>query len=100
MIFAENLVDGHRLLPVLLGDLDSATRAIDVSMFLFFDDPIGEEIETILTAKARAGVGVRVLLNVEKTNRADPFKTGEEEMMKLDPNLTIASPNANESNKI
>jgi hypothetical protein len=82
MIFAENIVDGHRVLPILLRDLYSATRVIDVAMFLFFDDPIGEEIARILATKARADVAVRVLLNVEKTNRADPFGTGEEEMRK------------------
>jgi len=87
MIFAENIVDGHRVLPILLRDLDSATRAVDVAMFLFFDDPIGEDIARILATKARAGVAVRVLLNVEKTNRADPFGTGEKEMMKRDPSF-------------
>src|SRR5450759_1143090 len=80
--FVENLVDGHRLLPVLLQDLDSATRSIHVTIFLFFDDPIGEEISGVLEAKARAGVAVRVLLNVEKTDLGDPFGTGEKEMMK------------------
>src|ERR1019366_5934019 len=54
MIFAENIVDGHRVLPILLRDLDSATRVIDVAMFLFFDDPIGEEIARILATQARA----------------------------------------------
>jgi cardiolipin synthase len=85
--FVENLVDGHRLLPVLLQDLDSATRSIHVAVFLFFDDPIGEEISGVLEAKARAGVAVRVLLNVEKTHIGDPFGTGEKEMMKEDPSF-------------
>ena len=75
MIYAENLVGGHRLLRPLLDDLASATRALHVAMFLFFDDPIGEEIEGVLKARARAGVAVRVLLNVEKTDRGDPFRT-------------------------
>src|ERR1700730_4994556 len=83
--FVENLVDGHRLLPVLLQDLDSATRSIHITVFLFFDDPIGEEISGVLEAKARAGVTVLVLLNVEKTDMGDPFGTGEKEMMKEDP---------------
>jgi cardiolipin synthase A/B len=85
--FVENLVDGHRLLPVLLHDLDSATRSINITIFLFFDDPIGEEISRVLEAKARAGVAVRVLLNVEKTDMGDPFGTGEKEMMKEDPSF-------------
>jgi phosphatidylserine/phosphatidylglycerophosphate/cardiolipin synthase-like enzyme len=74
--FVENLVDGNRLLPVLLQDLDSATRFIHITIFLFFDDPIGEEISAVIEAKARSGVAVRVLLNVEKTDLGDPFGTG------------------------
>jgi cardiolipin synthase len=85
--FVENLVDGNRLLPVLLQDLESATRSIHITVFLFFDDPIGEEIAGVLEAKARAGVAVRVLLNVEKTDMGDPFGTGEKEMMKEDPSF-------------
>lgn len=87
MNFVENLVDGHRLLPVLLQDLHSATGSIHVAIFLFFDDPIGEEISGVLEAKARAGVAVRVLLNVGKTDMRDPFGTGEREMMKEDPSF-------------
>ena len=85
--FVENFVDGDRLLPVLLQDLGAATRSIHVTVFLFFDDPIGEEISAVLEAKARAGVTVRVLLNVEKTDMGDPFGTGEKEMMKEDPSF-------------
>ena len=84
-VYAENLVDGHRTLPVLVDDLATATRAIHVAMFLFFDDPIAQELERALVAKSRAGVHVKVLLNVEKTNMGDPFSTGEERMMKEDP---------------
>lgn len=87
MNFVENLVNGNRLLPVLLQDLGSATRSIHITIFLFFDDPIGEEICAVIEAKARAGVAVRVLLNVEKTDLGDPFGTGEKEMMKEDPNF-------------
>src|ERR1039457_1345445 len=85
--FVENLVDGNRLLPVLLQDLNSATRSIHISIFIFFDDPIGEEISSVLEAKARAGATVRVLLNVEKTDLGDPFGTGEMKMMKEDPSF-------------
>jgi cardiolipin synthase len=84
---AENLVDGHRTLPVLLADLESAERNVHVAMFLFFDDPIANEIEAILEKKARAGVAVRVLLNVAKTRLGDPFSTGEEQMMEQDPSF-------------
>ena len=87
MNFVENLVDGNRLLPVLLQDLESAERAIHIAIFLFFDDPIGAEISGVLEAEARSGVAVRVLLNVEKTDMGDPFGTGEKEMMKEDPSF-------------
>jgi phosphatidylserine/phosphatidylglycerophosphate/cardiolipin synthase-like enzyme len=85
--FVEPLVDGHRILPALLRDLRKAAEYIHVSVFLFFRDPIGEEIATVLEERARAGVTVRVLLNLEKTGMGDPFSTGEKRMMKNDPNI-------------
>ncbi len=84
---AEVLVDGHVILPRLLADLRGARREIHVSVFLFFFDPIGQEVAAFLEERARAGVQVRVLLNVEKTGMGDPFSTGEKEMMKHDPNM-------------
>jgi cardiolipin synthase len=84
---AELLVDGHRILPVLLEDLAAARHTIHLSIFLFFHDPVGDEVADALIAAARRGVTVRVLLNVEKTRMGDPFSTGEKEMMKHDPNV-------------
>src|SRR5256885_2188461 len=84
---AENLVDGHRTLPVLLADLAAARATIHVSIFLFFNDPIGKEIERVLCERARAGVKIRILVNLEKTEMGDPFPTGEEEMMEEDPDF-------------
>jgi cardiolipin synthase A/B len=85
--FAELLVDGHRILRLLLADIAAAERVIHVSIFLFFRDPIGLEIGHALAAKAQAGLDVRVLLNIEKTQMGDPFSTGEKEMMKHDPDV-------------
>jgi len=85
--YAELLVDGHRVLPRLLHDIRRAQESIHVSVFLFFRDPIGEEIAAALVERARAGVKVRVLLNVEKTGMGDPFSTGEKRMMQHDPNI-------------
>jgi cardiolipin synthase len=85
--FAELLVDGHQILPRLLDDLRAATKEIHISIFLFFRDPIGEEIAFILCEKAKGGTVVRVLLNVEKTAMGDPFSTGEKDMMRHDPNV-------------
>ncbi len=56
-------------------------------MFLWFYDPVGEEVTGALIERARAGVKVRVLLNIEKTAMGDPFSTGEREMMRHDPNV-------------
>ena len=46
--FAEMLVDGHRILPSLLSDIAAAKDSIHISVFLFFRDPIGEEIADAL----------------------------------------------------
>jgi cardiolipin synthase len=86
--WAENLVDGHRALPALLADLDAACAAVHVSIYLFFNDLIGQEIERVLRARARAGVAVRVLVNVAKSEMGDPFSTGEREMMAQVPSFT------------
>ena len=84
---AELLVDGHRILPRLLEDIARAERSIHVSMFLWFRDPIGDEIADALIAARRRGVTVRVILNMEKTQMGDPFSTGEKEMMRHDPHV-------------
>jgi cardiolipin synthase len=84
---AELLVDGHEVLPRLLADIAKAERTVHAAMFLWFFDPVGEEVAGALIARARAGVKVRVLLNVEKTALGDPFSTGEKEMMKHDPSV-------------
>ena len=84
---ADLLVDGHEVLPSLLRDLSRARQTIHVAVFLFFRDPIGEEIARALAQRAHAGVKVRVLLNLEKTHMGDPFSTGEKEMMRHDPSV-------------
>ncbi len=81
------MVNGDHILPSLLDDLRAARHEIHVAMFLFFRDPIGEEIASVLCEKAAQGARVRVLLNIEKTGMGDPFSTGEKEMMKHDPNI-------------
>jgi cardiolipin synthase len=85
--FAELLVDGHRILPPLLEDLEAAQRSIHLSIFLFFRDPIGDEVADALLRATGRGVPVRVLLNVSKTRMGDPFSTGEKEMMRHDPHV-------------
>lgn len=84
---AELLIDGHRILPRLLQDISEARLSVHVAMFLFFRDPIGEELARLLARKAREGVAVRVLMNVDKTEMGDPFSTGEKRMMRHDPHV-------------
>lgn len=84
---AEILVDGHEILPSLLADIRAARRTVHVSMFLWFRDPVGEEVADALILRARAGVRVRVLVNMAKTALGDPFSTGEKEMMRHDPSV-------------
>ncbi|MGE5049780.1 MAG: phospholipase D-like domain-containing protein [Deltaproteobacteria bacterium] len=87
MNHAQLLIDGHRILPALLRDIAEARRCIHLAMFLFFHDPIGDEVAQALARKADEGVKVRVLLNLEKTEMGDPFSTGEKRMMRHDPNV-------------
>jgi len=82
------LVDGHEILPAVLEDLRAARSTVHISVFLWFRDPIGEELADLLIEKAREGVTCRVLLNVDKTGMGDPFSTGEKEMMEHDPAVT------------
>jgi phosphatidylserine/phosphatidylglycerophosphate/cardiolipin synthase-like enzyme len=65
-----NLVDGNQVLPQLLQDLGGAEQNINISMYLFVNDPIGQEIAAALRAKASdrtRPVKVRVLLDVAKS---------------------------------
>ncbi|HET8934729.1 MAG TPA: phosphatidylserine/phosphatidylglycerophosphate/cardiolipin synthase family protein [Polyangiales bacterium] len=84
---AELLVNGDTILPSLLADIRAARSTIHISIFLWFRDPIGEELAAALLERARSGVTIRVLLNLQKTAMGDPFSTGEAEMMKHDPTV-------------
>jgi phosphatidylserine/phosphatidylglycerophosphate/cardiolipin synthase-like enzyme len=86
--FVDNLVDGNTVLPRLLGDIMAASRTINIAVFLFFNDPIGQEIANALIDRARAGAKVRVLVNLEKTALGDPFSTGEKGMFDEDPHFS------------
>ena len=85
---AELLIDGHEILPAVLDDVRAAQSSLHISVFLWFRDPIGEELADLLIVKAKQGVTCRVLLNVDKTGMGDPFSTGEKEMMLHDPSVT------------
>jgi cardiolipin synthase len=84
---AAMLVNGDRMLPAILRDIGAARSSIHISMFLWFRDQVGKEVAQAVMRKAREGVTVRVLLNIQKTAMGDPFSTGEKAMMKLDPSM-------------
>jgi cardiolipin synthase len=86
--FAVMLVNGDQMLPALFEDIQAAQSTIHVSMFLWFHDQVGKEVVQAVVRKAREGVRVRVLMNIEKTAMGDPFSTSEKEMMKADPAMT------------
>jgi cardiolipin synthase len=86
------LVNGDEMLPALLDDIRAARSSIHVSMFLWFRDEVGKEVAEAVIEKARAGVAVRVLLNIQKTAMGDPFSTGEKELSKLDPSMKKDDP--------
>jgi cardiolipin synthase len=84
---AELLINGDAMLPSLLADIQAAQSTIHISIFLWFRDPIGDELADALLARVREGIAVRVLLNLQKTAMGDPFSTGEAEMMEHDPTV-------------
>jgi cardiolipin synthase A/B len=84
---AELLINGDVMLPSLLADIRAARETIHVSIFLWFRDPIGDEVADALIERAAQGVAVRVLINLQKTAMGDPFSTGEAEMMEHDPEV-------------
>lgn len=55
--------DGSAALQALLATIDGATQTIDVCTFILGRDAVGRSIVGVLSAKARAGVRVRLLLD-------------------------------------
>jgi cardiolipin synthase len=56
-------VDGHEALTALEDLIAQATKSIDVIMFQWESDPLGEEIAARLAARAGPGLRVRVLID-------------------------------------
>lgn len=55
--------DGSQALQALLDLLDAATARIDIEMFIFRDDAVGERVAAALGRASERGVKVRVLLD-------------------------------------
>lgn len=54
-------IDGADLFRSMLEDLRQAKRQIHILFYIFRNDPLGREIVTILTEKAKLGVEVRLM---------------------------------------
>ena len=57
------LKNGDRIFPAMLQAIDEATRSIDFLTFIYWNGEVGEEFADHLSAKARQGVRVRVILD-------------------------------------
>lgn len=57
------LKNGVQIFPAMLEAIDAAERSIDFLTFIYWNGEIGEEFAEHLSAKARAGLRVRVLLD-------------------------------------
>ena len=57
------LKNGDQIFPAMLEAIDAAERSIDLLTFIYWNGEIGQEFADHLSAKARAGVRVRVLLD-------------------------------------
>jgi phosphatidylserine/phosphatidylglycerophosphate/cardiolipin synthase-like enzyme len=68
---AELLVDGHEILPVLLDDLRAARSTLHISVFLWFRDPIGEELAELLIGTLTSLTQIWSVLSVTP-NAASP----------------------------
>lgn len=55
--------DGAEALEALLALLDEATRQIDIEMFIFRPDDVGQRVAATLRRAAQRGVSVRVLVD-------------------------------------
>ena len=55
--------DGHQALQSLRHMIQSATRTLDLSMFLLGRDVLGDEISLLLIQRARDGLQIRLLLD-------------------------------------
>lgn len=55
--------DGHQALDALLATIDGATQSIDLCTFILGRDALGDMVIDRLSAKARQGVRVRLLLD-------------------------------------
>jgi cardiolipin synthase len=55
--------NGDRFYPAILDAISAAQHSINIEAYIFWDDSLGNMVADALTAKARSGIGVRILVD-------------------------------------
>ena len=66
--------NGARIYPAMLDAINGAQRSITLEAFIFWDGEVGERFAEALSAKARAGVRVKLLLDSVGSARYKNYK--------------------------
>ncbi|MCZ7585589.1 MAG: hypothetical protein M5R36_20835 [Deltaproteobacteria bacterium] len=69
----EILLNGDRIFPAMLRDIESAAKSIHVETYIFTSDDVGRRVASALMGKAREGVAVRVLVDDFGNGLDDPL---------------------------
>jgi len=68
---AEVLQDGDEFFPALLGDIAAARRNVHIETYVWWRGDICRRLAALLSAKARAGVDVRLTLDAIGSNKGE-----------------------------
>lgn len=68
----ETLVNGDEIFPAMLEAIDGATESVNFETYIYWSGSIADRFAQSLSARARAGVEVRVLMDWVGSNRMDP----------------------------
>jgi cardiolipin synthase A/B len=67
----ELLVNGVQIFPAMLAAIDAADQSINLLSYIYWEGDIAREVANALSAAARRGVKVRVVLDAVGANRLD-----------------------------
>jgi phosphatidylserine/phosphatidylglycerophosphate/cardiolipin synthase-like enzyme len=69
------LIDGNAALASITNALENATKSIHFEVMLFFNDEIGNRLKDLLIRKAKEGVEVRLMVDVNTTGSSHSLIT-------------------------
>nr|MCH9686144.1 hypothetical protein [Deltaproteobacteria bacterium] len=75
---ARALIDGPAIYGAIGSGIEGAQRSIHIEVMLLYDDRYGRKVRDLLVARARAGVEVRLLFDVQTTARSHSLATLKE----------------------